>query len=310
MKSLTTETLATLQNRVTHFTVCWRIERTDGTLILGTEHDRDIEIDVDSPSGALQGTYHAQTGITGSNVRSGMDMDVDNLEVDGPLVPQADTSTSIVGVSVIDIESGRFDDATVTLFAVDWQAPNDGQIILRHGNIGEIRRTSEGRYYTELRGMAQHLQQTIVETYSQTCPAKLGDSRCTFNIVPDTISGTVSAVSSRLRFNAGMDTAGSADAMYTYGKVVFTSGENVGIAREVRNASVGSVFGNIQVFEPFPLDIEVGDTFDLQPGCNKTHTQCKLYNNFVNFRGHGLFVPTQGAAFGVASHSEDIVRDD
>jgi hypothetical protein len=30
----------------------------------------------------------------------------------------------------------------------------------------------------------------------------------------------------------------------------------------------------------------------------------------VNFRGHGLFVPTQGAAFGVATHSQDIIRDD
>lgn len=309
MKSLTADTLARLQERVTTWSVCWRIERRDGVLILGTEHDRDIEIAEDSPSGALQGTYHAQTGITGSNIRSGSDLDVDNMEVDGAIHPDPDTTTDITGVSVLDIESGRFDDATVTLFAVDWQSPDDGQIILRHGNIGEIRRTSDGRYYTELRGLSQRLQQQIVETYSKTCLARLGDSRCQFNIVPDTLLGTVTAVASRLRFDAGMNTSGDDNVMYTYGKVTFTSGANADTSREVRNPSVGDVFGNLQVFEPFPSDIEIGDTFELEPGCDKTHTQCALYGNLVNFRGYGLFVPTQAEAFGVATQSQDIVRD-
>jgi uncharacterized phage protein (TIGR02218 family) len=310
LKALTAETIADIQERVTTFTVCWRVERQDGVLILGTEHDRDITIESDSPSGSLQGTYYAQTGITGSNIRSGSDLDVDNLEVDGPLAELADTTTATVGVSVIDIEAGRLDDATVTLFAVNWTDPDRGQIILRHGNLGEIRRTSEGRYYSELRGLGQRLQQQIIETYSQTCPARLGDSRCQFVIAPHVVTGTVSAVTSRLSFSAGMDTTGDETTMYTYGKVVFTSGENEGIEREVRNASVGAVFGNLQVFEPFPLDIEIGDTFNLEPGCDKTAVQCRLYNNMVNFRGHGLFVPTQGAAFGVATHSQDIIRDE
>ena len=310
MKSLTPENLARLQDRVTSWAVCWRIERRDGLLVLGTEHDRDIEIAQDSPSGALQGVYHARTGITGSNVRSGSDLEVDNLEVEGAIHPDPDTSTDVTGISVIDIESGKLDDATVTIFAVDWQAPDDGQIVLRHGNIGEIRRTSEGRYYTELRGLSQRLQQQIIDTYSQTCIARLGDARCKFDVAPHTIAGTVTAVTSRLRFDAGMDTSGDEQVMYTYGKVTFTSGANAGIGREVRSASVGDTFGNLQVFEPFPQDIEEGDTFNLEPGCDKSPAQCKLYRNFSNFRGHGLFVPTQSAAFGVATHSKDIVRDE
>lgn len=309
MKALTAETRARLLQKVTTWAICWRIERRDGILILGTEHTEDIEVAADSPSGSLQGTYRAQVGITGSNIRSGSDLEVDNLEVEGSVRADPDTTTDIRGLSVLDIESGKFDDATVTLFVVDWTAPDDGQIILRHGNIGEIRRTSEGRYYTELRGLSQRLQQQIIETYSQTCLARLGDSRCNFNVAPHTVTGTVTAVTSRLRFNAGMDTTADADVLYTYGKVTFTSGANEGVEREVRNASVGDVFGNLQVFEPFPQAIEVGDTFTLAPGCDKTHTQCKLYNNFANFRGHGLFVPTQGAAFGVSAHSQDIVRD-
>ena len=73
---LTPEIIADLQERNTTFATCWRIERTDGTLILGTEHDQDIEVEVDSPSGTLQGIYHAQTGITGSTVRSAGDLGV------------------------------------------------------------------------------------------------------------------------------------------------------------------------------------------------------------------------------------------
>lgn len=309
MKGLTPEWIAAKALRSRTVTVCWRIERRDGGLVLGTEHDRDITIEQDSPSGALQGVYQAQAGFSGSDIKSGSDLDVDNLEAEGPLIEQEDTSTNVPGLSVLDIESGKFDGATVTIFAVDWQTPDDGQVVLRHGVLGEIRHTTDNRYFAELRGLTQKLQQQIIETYSQTCLARLGDDRCGFNLAPDTLTGTVTAVTSRLRFDSGIDTPSNEDAMYTYGKVRFTSGANLDIEREVRNAAVGDVFGNLQVFEPFPLDIEVGDTFDLVPGCDKTQAQCKLYGRIVFFRGMGLFSPTQSSAFGVASHSDDIVRD-
>lgn len=307
MKTIPAPLLTHIRGPLVTLAVCWRVQRKDGELILGTEHDRDLTVSVDSNALTLVGTYRASSGITGSDLRSNSDMAVDNMEVSGAVASPDDLS--IVDLTVADIEGGLFDDAPMTLFLVNWQAPDDGQIILRHGTIGEIRRTSDGHYYTELRGLAQRLQQQIVETYSQTCQASLGDSRCQFNTAPHIINGTVSSVTSRLRFDAAMDTAGDASIMYSFGKLTFTDGANVDITREVRTPAVGDVFGDIQTFEPFPFDIEVGDQFTLAPGCDKSSTQCQLYNNFVNFRGHGLFVPTQGASFGVAMHTNDIVRD-
>ena len=39
-------------------------------------------------------------------------------------------------------------------------------------------------------------------------------------------------------------------------------------------------------------DIEVGDTFEIEAGCDKLKATCKdKFANLVNFRGHGVFTP-------------------
>jgi uncharacterized phage protein (TIGR02218 family) len=159
VRTLPPELTSHLAGSVTTLAVCWRVERSDGVLILGTEHDADITIAEgdspgDSPGNPYAGTYYARAGITGSNVRSTSDMSVDNMEVQGAI---NNGDLAIVDLSAADIEAGLFDDAAVTLFLVNWEAPDDGQIVLRTGNIGEISRTAEGNYKTELRGLAQRL---------------------------------------------------------------------------------------------------------------------------------------------------------
>jgi hypothetical protein len=68
MLELTTALAAHFLEEVTTLAVCWRIERTDDLLILGTQHDRSITV-VDDLGGDYAGTYLAQAGITGSDIR-------------------------------------------------------------------------------------------------------------------------------------------------------------------------------------------------------------------------------------------------
>jgi hypothetical protein len=41
----------------------------------------------------------------------------------------------------------------------------------------------------------------------------------------------------------------------------------------------------IELFQPMPFDIEVGDTFSIYAGCDKTLTQCSVkFDNVTNRR--------------------------
>lgn len=82
---------------------------------------------------------------------------------------------------------------------------------------------------------------------------------------------------------------GSLVSFFTYGLVTFTSGKNIGIAREVRTFSVTTVDGvtftgpgAFEVFEAFPFDIEVGDAYEAKAGCDKSIPLCR--DKFSNIR--------------------------
>ena len=287
MKTLSANMLAHLQGEVTTLAICWRVERADESLILGTEHDADITVGANFTDLNLLGTYRANAGITGSDVRSTSDMSVDNMEVSGA-VNQGDLS--VVDLSAADIEAGLFDNAAVVLFFVNWADPDDCQVILRTGNIGEIHRTGEGQYRTDLRGLAQRLVQQIVRTYGSSCDAELGDERCNVDLAAITEIGTVTAVTGNRQFAASI--TGSADpGDFNGGLLTFTSGENEGFSMEVKTDAYGSP-AEVLLYLAMPRDIEVGDTFTIRPGCDKSAATCKgRFANLVNFRGHGAWVP-------------------
>ena len=264
MRDIPAPLAAHIESTVTTLAACWRVERKDGVLILGSQHDQGITI----AAGDLAGTYVAQAGITGSDVRSTSDMSVDNMEVTGAI---NNGDLNLVDLSAADIEAGLFDDAAVTLFLVNWAAPDDGQIILRTGNVGAISRTAEGQYRAELRGLAQRLAQNIIRTYGSSCDAELGDARCGVDLAALTVTGTVTAVTSNRRFLAELDVGSPSETL------------------------------DIELFLAMPRDIVAGDTFTIHPGCDKSEVTCReTFANIVNFRGHGYLVPGVGElmAFG------------
>jgi uncharacterized phage protein (TIGR02218 family) len=288
MLTLPTELATHISLEVTTLAVCWRVTRNDGVLILGTEHDRDLTIS----AGDNAGTYRVRAGITGSTVRSTSDMSVDNMEVDGAV---NGGDLTLVDLSVQDIEAGLMDSAPVVLFLVNWAAPDDGQIVLRTGTIGEITRTSEGQYKTELRGLAQALTQNIVRTYGSGCDAELGDTRCGIDISALTAIGSVDAVVNTRQFSATLSSSPPADpGYYNGGLVVWLTGNNAGFSMEVKQDTLGSP-PDILLYLPMPYEIEIGDTFTIQPGCDKSAAMCRgQFQNLLNFRGHGAWVPGTG----------------
>ena len=260
--------------------ICWVIFKRDGTFIRGTEHDRDIVV---TTTGDLAGTYKATSNISASTAQGGSDLAPDNMNVEGAIPPP---EVDWIDVSVRDIEAGLLRLAPVTVFALNWRAPDEGQMIIRRGFLGEISRDSDGRYTTEIRGLAQLLSQQFVETYGERCVVKrFGDARCKLSLAPFTFTGEVTAVTNRKSFATDLSMSPFPDLLG--GEFTLTSGDNDGYMREVRTG----IAGDFTFWEGFPNEVQVGDEFTVIQGCNRTRSACQAYSNLVNFRGHGIFIP-------------------
>ena len=274
-----------LDGPVTDLQVCWMVTRRDGVVIRGTEWDRDLVI----TTGTYTGAYLARAGITGSDIRSTSDLSVDNLEVVGALGSPAIDSSSLflLDVTAADIEAGLLDNAEAVTFLVNAADPDLYQRVLRAGWIGNSTREAEGKYTTEMRGLTQALSQGIVRTYGLGCDAELGDERCKVDMTPHTFTDSVATVYSRREF-ATSTFLGLTQTIG--GTITFTSGLNTGYSMEIKDyASL-----HITLYLPMPNDITGGDTFIFRRGCNKKRSTCiDVYDNILNFRGHGTFVPGQ-----------------
>jgi hypothetical protein len=182
-KGISVDLKAHLAQPYHRLATCWRVTLTDGTVKAFTDHDRDIVFAEGSP--AVVTTYLASSGYTATNVVSSDALDVDNLDVAGMLVSPSMTEEAL--------RTGTWDGAAVEIFVVNWTDLEQGRLIQRCGTIGEV--TENGTSFNaELRGLLQAYARTIGELTSPQCRATFGDSRCTVDLYPLTVTGTIDSV--------------------------------------------------------------------------------------------------------------------
>ena len=71
---------------------------------------------------------------------------------------------------------------------------------------------------------------------------------------------------------------------YDGGELTWTGGANTGQTVAVRRWDAGA--GILSLFLPALFAVEVGDTFTIRPGCDKSFATCKTkFDNAINFRG-------------------------
>lgn len=295
MRNIPAQLLADLKSDSTSLAFLWTIEMADGRMIRGTEHDQDIMIPTtgDSPVDKFAGRYYAVANITLGDIASNTDLSVDNLEVSGAV---ADTMATVLDVTVADIESGILDRAPVTVLFCNWRAPSHGYVVVKTGTLGAINHDSDGKYTTEVRGLSQALAQTIIRTFSTTCNVvKFGDVRCKFSLPSVTTTGVVDSntANNRQQFEVSVTPLASPPPGVSFrgGTLTFTSGTNTGFSREVKVDPTQND-GVAQFWDQFPEAIAGGDTFTISAGCDRLKSTCQFtFNNLVNFRGYGVFIP-------------------
>lgn len=243
---------------------CWRIELEDGTVFGFTEHDKELVIDGE--------TYFPNNSFTSTAFEQSNDLKVDNVNV------VALTSDLITEE---DLNAGRFDNASVRIFYVQWDRPGIGILPLMGARLGEMT-LGEGTFETELRSLSQALQQSIGRVYGLECDANLGDNRCRVDLTPFTATGSISGIFDIVTFRDNSRT--EEDDYFQYGMLRFTTGKNAGLEVEVKGYKQEGQM--IVLLETPAYPLVVGDEFEIVAGCDKTCDTCRdKFNNIENFRG-------------------------
>lgn len=269
MKDISPAFAAHLHSGATTLCWCWRLTRKDGVASGFTDHDRALVFDGT--------TFEAASGFTASEITDSLGLSVDNLEVTGALSSNALTDD--------DLAAGRYDDAKVEIFRVNWQDASQ-RVLMRAGSLGEVQRSGHG-FAAEVRGLAHYLQQPKGRLYQYTCDADLGDARCGIDLTNATYRGT--AVVTRVLSARRFEVSGLAvfdDGFFTRGLARFTSGPANGLKIEVKAHAKISGVVTLDLWSGAEGPPAVGDTLVVTAGCDKTIATCQArFSNALNFRG-------------------------
>lgn len=260
---------ATLAAEAMSVVVCWKITRTDGEIFRFTSGDAEITVNAE--------TYSPTTGNLDSAMAQSRGLGVDNVNA---LVAFSDDS-----ITEADLRGGLYDGAIVEAFTVNTENTTEAMSLFSGWTVGNVEILDHG-FRVDLIGIAERLQNSIVECYSVGCRANLGDSHCGVDVDNSiyTLNGSVSSVTSARRVFVDSSRTETKD-VFTGGTLTWASGAaNDGLAMEVKRYETD--MKRFTLFEPMPYDIEVGDDYEVTYGCDKSLSTCAgRFDNAINFRG-------------------------
>lgn len=210
-------------------------------------------------------------------------------------------------ISRDDLMSGKYDNARAYLFATSWTNPIEDEEPIFLGFMGKVEVTDD-KYKVPMMGAIDVLGQSTGRSYSPTCPWTLFDetldgdvidwqhSKCTGPraaqdgplLADFKVTGTLTSVTDQYMFT---DSArAEASDWFAYGTIRFITGENAGLKPiQIKAFTSGGV---ILLHEAMFYLPQVGDQYEMIPGCRKTPAACKdKYSNKINYGGQD-HVPT------------------
>lgn len=240
-----------------------------------TSHTKDLVLSAHSNL-----RFVSKRGMRPSTAEQQSGLAAPNIEVDAIF--------SDDGIRETDVHAGVWDAADYECFLVNYKDTTQGELVLQSGRVGELRQ--QGLLFkAEGLGLAARVQQQVGDLTLGTCRVRrFAGPGC--NIAGGeaayTTTGYVTAVSSALPFLAFTDSNRTqAAGFFAGGDLKFTSGKNKDFETEVRQWNEGAT----KVFvlhQPAPYLIEVGATYSVVQGCDRSPETCeKVFNNKINFQG-------------------------
>jgi uncharacterized phage protein (TIGR02218 family) len=273
MKAISDELKAHLALPLTTIATCWQIVRTDNVAFFFTDHDTDIQVGIN--------LYKATTGMITTQTEMMRTLGADNI--------QAVTVLDDASITQEDLESGKFDNAIVDIFIVNYEDLSMGVMYLaQEWNWGKVS-LQDHTAGVEMLSKSSRLDLSIVELTSKECRAAFGDARCGIDLDASgknyVQAGTVGTVTDNRHFTvSGLDCP-SGEQAFDYGKITWEGGSaDDGLSMEIK--SFDDQTGAMVLFDEMPFAVVPGDTFEATYGCDKSLATChRRYANDVNFRG-------------------------
>ncbi|MEM9138955.1 MAG: DUF2163 domain-containing protein [Pseudomonadota bacterium] len=260
---------ASLDSGATTLARCWRVARTDGTVLGFTDHDLDLGF------GGL--VYESEAALAASALEAVTGLATDTHEITGAL--------SSDRITEADIARGLYDGAEVTLYLVNWQAPAD-RLVLSRGQIGEIRR-GDIAFEAEIVGLSDRLNQPFGRAFLHSCSCREGEVDLGINLSDPAYraAATVATVNEVQQFSvAGL--GAYENGWFTGGLLRWTSGANAGLEAHVKAHLAAEPESIVEIWLSPPEPVQAGDAFEITVGLSLTADQWKTkFGDLVDFRG-------------------------
>jgi uncharacterized phage protein (TIGR02218 family) len=260
---------AHIASDTTTLCTCWKLTRADGVVLGFTDHDRPVVFD-----GI---TFDPLSGFEGTEAPRRLGLEIDTSEVLGVLDSSA--------ISIADIRLGRFDEAVVEIWRVNWADPA-ARARLRADTLGEISEI-DGMFRAELRSGTAALNKVRGRVFQRSCDALLGDARCQFDVSAAAnwrLATIVTTDGRHLVRITGLEDW--ADGWASSGRIDWQTGQRTGRIDRVERHYIeaGAIYLSLAVEV---LDTaSPGDTAKVTVGCDKQFSTCKdKFANTLNFQG-------------------------
>jgi len=258
--------------KMNRYVSCWKLERTDGVIFYFTDHD--------SPLVVLGDTYVPVGSFISSATEQQANLEAANMQVVGYIKASVITDD--------DLRAGLYREAEITEYMIDWQYPWVGPMMTTRYWITDT--TFSGEHWeATLEGVTRWLVPRAGDLYSRVCRWDLFDDRCQIVKATYKVSDDIDSIGTQRRiFRTTFTLAGgTALSDYQTGHVEWTAGNNDGLLDQIHDmVLVGGSTYDVTLQLPSAFDMQVGDTFDIYPGCDKLKGTCiDTYNNIVNYGG-------------------------
>lgn len=243
------------------FCLCLRLDRADGVALGLTSHDRALMV------AGLD--FRPHPGLSVSTIRQTGGLEPGGLDLSGGL--------SHADMTDADLLAGRWNDALVRLWRVDWGAPDAAPFALFTGRLGAVT-LSAGRYRAEVLEARPALTAPTPRT-SPGCRARFCDAACGLNAARFTVKAMVSAID-----GAALTVNLPETRLFDFigGRLRWLDGPMRGIWQDVAAVEEGALLLTAPPALPVPTPARV----QMIKGCDHSLPTCAArFANAVNFRG-------------------------
>lgn len=277
-------------------TTCWLLKLIlkNGDEFGMTTLDRDVEY--------MGVNYSSNNGFDQSKIVTEGSYSVNNSQ------PKALLSISgdIPGITEQMIGNGQLDDAEWQLMLVNYENLDMGHVLIGEGDVGQVNMVDGVMYMPELLDIMMRLRQPIGHFTSRSCRAifgsmDVGQTMCGFPADNLWVHAYVTAVSDEEPRRVFADGNASLSPFPTTARVRWYTGKNAG-NRLYQVEAYDPNTGTISLIEPTSFPISIGDEYHIRPDCDKSPGMCRMYNNWIHFKGENL-IPGEGTGLSTPGSS-------